>query len=169
MAAALVLPTAKEARRTQYCAGDFGVAGRPDSSFSDVGGLEFEPTYDWQELPHGMPPPPDLESEVPCDGSPSRARIPPTWQLRTWLKFAQPPGYLAHDVTRGTTVDDIRRAAAEYTGVDFERLRIRFGDGNPDDRRTARPLPPAARAHAARADGLARVAGGAAAPLRAGR
>ena len=50
--------------------------------------MGFVPSYEWQPLDEdtaGVPP--GLEVELPLDGRPRAARIPPSWQLRLWLGF----------------------------------------------------------------------------------
>lgn len=85
---------------------------------------EFVPSYEWQELPDSVQRvPPGLQIELPLDGAPRRARIPPCWQLRVWLGFEI--GFWRHDsVTRGTTLGELRRAAAERAGVPLEKLQL---------------------------------------------
>jgi hypothetical protein len=127
-------------RRTLHCAGDFGVlTERPDGSFNDPAAA-ITPTYEWQLLPAGMLAPPELEVESPVDGGPSRVRIPRTWQLRVWLKFAQPPGYFSYEATRHSTIQQLREAAGEYARMPMEQLRIRLDDANPEDSKTVEQL-----------------------------
>jgi hypothetical protein len=85
---------------------------------------QMTPSYDWQpvdmlQLPAG------LEVELPLDGQPKRARIPPRWRLQVWL--SERHGYLRHDVQRDTTAGDLRRAAAAAAGVSPESVRLRLG------------------------------------------
>lgn len=85
---------------------------------------QMMPSYEWQqvgmlELPAG------LEVELPLDGQPKRARIPPRWRLQVWVNERY--GYLRHDVQRDTTAGDLRRAAAVAAGVPPEVVRLRLG------------------------------------------
>jgi hypothetical protein len=99
------------------------VATGDSAAAAAAGSAEFVPGYEWQELPesvHGVPA--GLQIELPLDGKPRRARIPPSWQLRLWLGFEH--GYLRTDVSRDTAIGSLRRAAAERAGVPLEKLQL---------------------------------------------
>ena len=120
-----------------------------------VGALELPPvppfaaTYKWQRVESGTILPPGLEVEMPLDGSPQRARIPPEWALRLNVKDSAGFAFTfdVHvDVTRATTMREIREAAARHvtqTGsmgeVSAEKisLTVEGHTGELDDARTA--------------------------------
>ncbi len=82
----------------------------------------FAPLYEWQPLPDGaeVSVPPGLEVELPLDGRPRRARIPPRWQLRVWI--GDDHGFWRMDVARDTTVAEIAASAALCGGASRARL-----------------------------------------------
>lgn len=100
-------------------------------------GEAFRPRYEWQEIGADVAVPPGLDVELPLDGRPRRARIPPRWQLKVWVDDAA--GYWRFDgVRRGTTARELRLAAAESIGWPGARLVL---NGEPvGDRSTAEQL-----------------------------
>jgi hypothetical protein len=79
-------------------------------------------TYEWQALPDGAVVPPGLDIDLPLDGGPRRARIPPRWQLKLWLN--DEVGYWRIDVTRDTEVATLCRSAAEHAKRAAVRLLL---------------------------------------------
>ena len=68
----------------------------------------FVPSYEWQRVEPGCPPlPAGLDVEMPLDGGHQRARIP--------------------QVTRKTTISDLRAVAARHMGVPLERIFLAMG------------------------------------------
>uniref|UniRef100_A0A7S0JI27 YCII-related domain-containing protein n=1 Tax=Calcidiscus leptoporus TaxID=127549 RepID=A0A7S0JI27_9EUKA len=100
----------------------------------------FEAAYEWQRIEPGVTLPPGLDVELPLDGGAQRARIPQRWQLQVWL--GDEWGYLRKQVTRETTVAEIRDAAATHAGVPLSRVSLTFGGGGgePDDDKTVEEL-----------------------------
>ena len=70
----------------------------------------FIPSYEWSTLAEGANIPAGLDVDLPLDGSARRARIPRRWQLRLWVN--DDAGFFRHDVTRKTTVQELRKAVA---------------------------------------------------------
>ena len=84
----------------------------------------FVPSYEWQRVEPGCPPlPAGLDVEMPLDGGHQRARIPQLWQLSVFVD----KGYLRHQVTRKTTISDLRAVAARHMGVPLERIFLAMG------------------------------------------
>mmetsp|Transcript_2061 Transcript_2061/g.6453 ORF Transcript_2061/g.6453 Transcript_2061/m.6453 type:complete len:264 (+) Transcript_2061:184-975(+) len=86
----------------------------------------LELSYEWQTVHGDMEIPPGLEIELPLNGQPKRARIPPRWRLQVWLDERR--GYLRHDVQRDTTVGELRRAAATSAGVPMDAVKVYMGE-----------------------------------------
>mmetsp|Transcript_66807 Transcript_66807/g.132424 ORF Transcript_66807/g.132424 Transcript_66807/m.132424 type:complete len:207 (-) Transcript_66807:236-856(-) len=84
----------------------------------------FVATYEWTELEENLNSlPPGLQVELPLDGGRRRARIPPMWALRVWLSNEH--GFWRHaDVTRTTTVGELRASAAAFVGVPVSKVRF---------------------------------------------
>ena len=92
----------------------------------------FVPSYDWQDLSNTATVPPGLDLQLPLDGQPRRARIPPRWQLRVWIDDEH--GFWRHDVSRTMTVERLRSAAAEAVSLEPNRVRLLLdGDAMDDD------------------------------------
>ena len=79
---------------------------------SNASGGSFTPTYEWMELPDGIAVPPGLDVDLPLDGRPRRARIPPRWQLKVWVDDES--GFWRCDVTRDTKIAALTLAAAQH-------------------------------------------------------
>tara|TARA_B110001452_G_scaffold16519_1_gene13518 strand:+ start:525 stop:1067 length:543 start_codon:yes stop_codon:yes gene_type:complete len=82
----------------------------------------FQPSYEWQELPDGAAVPAGLNVDLPLDGAPRRARIPPTWQLRTWVSDEH--GFWRCDVGRSTTALQLRQKVAQHMGVPLDTVAL---------------------------------------------
>jgi len=95
----------------------------------------FVPTYEWQRVESGSELPPGLDVQLPLDGGYQRARIPTTWQLQVFIDDKH--GFLRHDVTRLTTVADVREAAARHAGVPSEQIVLSLGDEDVNEHATA--------------------------------
>jgi uncharacterized protein YciI len=90
----------------------------------------FVPSYEWQRVEPGCPPlPAGLDVEMPLDGGHQRARIPQQWQLSVFVD----KGYMRHQVTRKTTISDLRAVAARHMGVPLERISLAMGAKQLDD------------------------------------
>jgi len=89
-----------------------------------AGPARFTPTYEWQALPDGCTVPAGLDIDLPLDGQPRRARIPPRWQLRIWLSDEH--GFLRLDVRRSTTIGEVRDAASERARADGASRSVRL-------------------------------------------
>ena len=72
---------------------------------------------------------------MPLNGGVSRARIPPSWQLRVWVNDTV--GFWRFDVKRGTRGRNLRKALAKETGAPLEDIRLRLGCGDIGDDDTA--------------------------------
>ena len=97
------------------------------------------PSYEWQRFADDVAVPAGLEVELPLDGRPGRARIPPCWQLDVWVDEAC--GFWRGEVRRETTVGELRSLAARHAGCSSEAVTLRL-DGAPldDDAATAEQI-----------------------------
>ncbi|EOD21050.1 hypothetical protein EMIHUDRAFT_101743 [Emiliania huxleyi CCMP1516] len=83
----------------------------------------FVPTYEWQTLPEAEAClPAGLEVELPLDGRPRRARIPPRWTVRVWL--SDELGFWREAAARDTPCGSLRLSAAAYAGVAPSHVRL---------------------------------------------
>jgi hypothetical protein len=96
----------------------------------------FVPSYQWQILPPGAVVPAGLAVEMPLDGRPSRARIPPRWQLKVYID-ANDHGYFRHDCTAKTTVGALRAAAAAALAVARDAVTLTIDGAAVDDSQSA--------------------------------
>ena len=96
----------------------------------------FVPSYQWQTLPPGAIVPAGLAVEMPLDGRPSRARIPPRWQLKVYID-ANDHGYFRHDCTAKTTVGALRAAAAAALAVARDAVTLTIDGTAVDDSQSA--------------------------------
>ena len=96
----------------------------------------FVPSYQWQTLPPGAVVPAGLAVEMPLDGRPSRARIPPRWQLKVYID-ANDHGYFRHDCTAKTTVGALRAAAAAALAVARDAVTLTIDGAAVDDSQSA--------------------------------
>ena len=96
----------------------------------------FVPSYQWQTLPPGAIVPAGLAVEMPLDGRPSRARIPPRWQLKVYID-ANDHGYFRHDCTAKTTVGSLRAAAAAALAVARDAVTLTIDGAALDDSQSA--------------------------------
>jgi len=96
----------------------------------------FVPSYQWQILPPGAVVPAGLAVEMPLDGRPSRARIPPRWQLKVYID-ANDHGYFRHDCTAKTTVGSLRAAAAAALAVARDAVTLTIDGAAVDDSQSA--------------------------------
>ena len=94
------------------------------------------PSYQWQTLPPGAIVPAGLAVEMPLDGRPSRARIPPRWQLKVYID-ANDHGYFRHDCTAKTTVGALRTAAAAALAVARDAVTLAIDGADLDDSQSA--------------------------------
>ena len=85
----------------------------------------YAATYDWSNVAEGGELPAGLEVELSLDGRPARARIPPTWQLAVWVDGAE--GFWRCELSRETTVAELRASAAKYAGCPPDVIAIRLG------------------------------------------
>jgi hypothetical protein len=101
----------------------------------------FAPSYAWREVVGEAELPAGLEVELPLDGKPKRARIPPSWQLAVWVdsdgggSFWRLP-----DVRRGTTGRELREAASAHLGRPIGSVSLRLGGKEVGDEATAEQL-----------------------------
>lgn len=75
----------------------------------------FRASYEWKRTEPDHILPPGLEIEMPLDGGQQRARIPPEWRVQFNVKDQAGFSFTfdVHcDVTRSTTVGELREAAA---------------------------------------------------------
>ena len=82
-------------------------------------------TYEWSNVADGGELPAGLEVELSLDGRPARARIPPTWQLAVWVDDAR--GFWRCELSRETTVAELRRSAAKHASCSPACIGIRLG------------------------------------------
>ena len=108
----------------QLPAADAAVADAPSavssSALPAVRAAIFEAAYEYRDVPEGATLPAGLQVEMPLDGAAKRARIPATWQLKVSIEGE----YLRQDVTRATTVTELRAAAAKHAGWPEARLLL---------------------------------------------
>ena len=112
-----------------------------EAAADDTGGSQpadaiFVPSYQWQTLPPGAVVPAGLAVEMPLDGRPSRARIPPRWQLKVYID-ANDHGYFRHDCTAKTTVGSLRAAAAAALAVARDAVTLTIDGAAVDDSQSA--------------------------------
>lgn len=91
----------------------------------------FVPTYEWNTLAEGANIPAGLDVDLPLDGGMRRARIPRRWQLRLWVN--DDVGFWRHDVTRKTTVKELRTALASKTKQPLEAVSFVLGSQSLND------------------------------------
>ena len=73
------------------------------------------------------PPPPGLQVDLPLDGSPRRARIPPRWTLSVWVSRGR--GYFRTEVTRATTVGELDARLRAWAGPASVGAELHFRGG----------------------------------------
>jgi len=100
-------------------------------------GLVLVPCYEWQELPEGVSIPPGLDIEMPLDGKPRQARIPPRWQLR--ISTAE-HGFWRHEVTKLTSALELRQSAAMHVGLPLNDVLLSFAGALVEDSVTVEEL-----------------------------
>ena len=100
-------------------------------------GLVLRPCYEWQELPEEVSIPPGLDIELPLDGRPRRARIPPRWQLRV---STADHGFWRQDVTKLTSALELRQGAAVHVGQPLESVLLSFAGALVEDGVTVEEL-----------------------------
>ena len=94
----------------------------------DGGGGGFVPTYEYQELADDVTTlPPGLQVDLPLDGSPRRARIPPRWTLSVWVSRGR--GYFRTEVTRATTVGELDARLRAWAGPASVGAELHFRGG----------------------------------------
>ena len=94
--------------------------------------------------------------QLPLDGRPRRARIPPRWTLRLWLGFEL--GYWRHhDTGRWTTVGELRAALASFVSVPLKSVQFRLGGAMLRDEQTAESVELFSRTADVRADAGAHI------------
>ena len=98
----------------------------------------FVASYAWQYVPEGVQVPAGLEMTMPLDGSRSKARIPPSWQLQVWLPAAK--RYHRQQVGRFTFVEEVREAVARSAGTEVPQVTLRLGDEEMADDATLEEL-----------------------------
>ena len=104
---------------------------------TEAGELVLLPCYEWQELPEGVSVPPGLDIEMPLDGKPRQARIPPRWQLK--VSTAE-HGFWRHEVTRSTSALELRQSAATHVGLPLDVVQLRFAGALVEDAATVEEL-----------------------------
>ena len=82
----------------------------------------FLASYEWADVPDGAHLPPGLEVDLPLDGRPRRARIPPKWQLKLWVD--DETGFWRCEVSRHAKIAALNHAAAQHTKCDTARLTL---------------------------------------------
>lgn len=94
---------------------------------------EFIPSYDWRELKPWHTIPSGLETRLPVgSGARKEARIPQPWRLQT--SMPRPCKYfLRMDISRSTTVGQIRSAAAAKCQKPLDCFQILIGGDEIDD------------------------------------
>ena len=100
-------------------------------------GLVLRPCYEWQELPEGVSVPPGLDIEMPLDGKPRQARIPPRWQLK--VSTAE-HGFWRHEVTKLSSALELRQSAATHVGLPLDAVLLRFAGASVEDSATVEEL-----------------------------
>lgn len=122
LSAAERLRLARAANPVERSAGGASNASypKPVAKVASVRDGVFQPSYEWQELPEGAAVPAGLDVDLPLDGAPRRARIPPRWQLRTWVSDEH--GYWRCDVERHTTALQLRQSLAQHLSVPLETV-----------------------------------------------
>mmetsp|Transcript_3301 Transcript_3301/g.6840 ORF Transcript_3301/g.6840 Transcript_3301/m.6840 type:complete len:326 (-) Transcript_3301:431-1408(-) len=85
----------------------------------------FIPSYEWQHIPEGvLSLCPGLEIDLPLDGRPRRARIPPRWRLAVWISHDH--GFWRVDVARDTAVAHLRANAATHLRTQVDNVGLRY-------------------------------------------
>lgn len=102
------------------------VANSPPHTFRVM--ETFWPSYDWQYIHSSDDIPAGMEIIMPLDGSGlKQARIPPTWRLQ--LDVGPVAGFLRLDVRRGTTVLQVKQAAAEHIMQRYATRKVEVPEG----------------------------------------
>ena len=105
-----------------------GGASTAAAGGGDGGGGGFVPTYEYQELADDVTTlPPGLQVDLPLDGSPRRARIPPRWTLSVWVSRGR--GYFRTEVTRHTTVGELDARLRAWAGPASVGAELHFRGG----------------------------------------
>jgi hypothetical protein len=104
---------------------------------TEAGELVLLPCYEWQELPEGVSVPPGLDIEMPLDGKPRQARIPPRWQLK--VSTAE-HGFWRHEVTKLTSALELRQGAAMHVGLPLDAVLLSFAGALVEDGATVEEL-----------------------------
>ena len=105
-----------------------GGASTAATAGGDGGGGGFVPTYEYQELADDVTTlPPGLQVDLPLDGSPRRARIPPRWTLSVWVSRGR--GYFRTEVTRHTTVGELDARLRAWAGPASVGAALHFRGG----------------------------------------
>ena len=104
---------------------------------TEAGELVLLPCYEWQELPEGVSVPPGLDIEMPLDGKPRQARIPPRWQLKV---STDEHGFWRHEVTKLTSALELRQSAAMHVGLPLDAVLLRFAGVLVEDSATVEEL-----------------------------
>eukprot|EP00316_Scyphosphaera_apsteinii_P012858 CAMPEP_0119318658 /NCGR_PEP_ID=MMETSP1333-20130426/47078_1 /TAXON_ID=418940 /ORGANISM="Scyphosphaera apsteinii, Strain RCC1455" /LENGTH=225 /DNA_ID=CAMNT_0007324887 /DNA_START=129 /DNA_END=806 /DNA_ORIENTATION=+ len=86
----------------------------------------FVPSYEWANVPDGSDVPPGLEIQMSLEGGPTRARIPPRWQLAVGMS-GELGIWRCKDIKRTTTVGELRQSAAEHAGVPLMHVGLHIG------------------------------------------
>ena len=105
-----------------------GGASTAAAAAGDGGGGGFVPTYEYQELADDVTTlPPGLQVDLPLDGSPRRARIPPRWTLS--VRVSRGRGYFRTEVTRATTVGELDARLRAWAGPASVGAELHFRGG----------------------------------------
>ena len=104
---------------------------------TEAGELVLLPCYEWQELPEGVSVPPGLDIEMPLDGKPRQARIPPRWQLK--VSTAE-HGFWRHEVTKLSSALELRQSAATHVGLPLDAVLLSFAGALVEDGATVEEL-----------------------------
>jgi len=110
----------------------------------------FAASYEWKRVESGQLLPPGLEVQMPLDGGHQRARIPPSWSLRMNVKDTAGFSFTFDanlEVTRSTTVGELRRAAAEHAtrskalgDIPAKHVSLTIDEHELDDTQTAEEI-----------------------------
>lgn len=84
---------------------------------------EFQPTYEWQDVPENQSVPAGLEISIALGEHQRRARIPSTWRLQVFLS-REFGGFFRMDVHRDTSIAEIERAASDQVEEWSQRRQV---------------------------------------------
>ena len=99
----------------------------------------FEATYEWQTVGDDVSLPAGLDVQLPLDGTPKRARIPPAWQLQVWVE-EKSSFWRCDQLARDTTVGALRHDIASFARCPAAHVELHLDGRLLDDASTAEEL-----------------------------